>query len=166
MDAQLKKELDRVFREDQSKLIRFIKAKIQRLTADEVADIIQDAYLTILDNDEVQIKSVQAYLFKIAEHLAINASLKRSRRGRLISIYLPERTVDEMTPQRIMEYNQQLTKITEMLKTMPLLSQNMIYLIFNQELTVYEAAEKLNVHHRKARRALLAAMKKIQTRLK
>jgi len=60
------------------RLGRFLLARLRN--ADDVPDVIQDVYLHLLRiSDHTSIRSPEAYLFTVAQHVALQHSMRRSR---------------------------------------------------------------------------------------
>lgn len=97
--ASDKKDVERLFREHNAALLRFISAKIG--SEQEAKEIAQEAYVHLLRLDHPEAVSyLRAFLFKTASNLAIDRLRQRGRRDHVSSMADVDFAVFELTPER------------------------------------------------------------------
>src|SRR5690349_14164910 len=81
-DAAARAEIERLFKDHNGALVRFLRAKLHSLQ--EALDVAQEAYVQLLGlRNTNTISYLQAYLFKTAENLANNRLRYDGRRREL-----------------------------------------------------------------------------------
>jgi RNA polymerase sigma factor (sigma-70 family) len=102
------KDVERLFREHNAALLRFISAKIG--SEQEAKEIAQEAYVHLLQLDHPEAVSyLRAFLFKTASNLAIDRLRQRGRRGHVSSMADVDFAVFELTPERQVYGEQAMT---------------------------------------------------------
>jgi RNA polymerase sigma-70 factor (ECF subfamily) len=92
-------DVDRLFREHNAALLRFIAAKVG--SEHEAREIAQEAYVHLLQlSHPSAVSFLRAFLFKIAANLAIDRLRQRGRRSQVTAMADVDFAVFELTPER------------------------------------------------------------------
>ncbi|MCA0899334.1 RNA polymerase sigma factor [Microbulbifer agarilyticus] len=166
MSKARKTLLESLFADHGQALVRFV-TRIVRSTED-AEDIAQNAYLRLQKlSDEKDLDNPRAYLFQIANNLAVD----QLRRGKLhidyVSQQLPPEgstpTDDEygfdQSPERVLAARQQLQAIHQAMDSLPLKCRQAFLLHRNRGLSYSDIAQEMNISVSSVEKYILQALK-------
>ena len=164
--------LESLFADHGQALVRFI-TRIVRNTED-AEDIAQHAYLRLQKlSDEKDLENPRAYLFQIANNLAVD----QLRRGKLHIDYVNQQLPAEgatatdddyachQSPERVLAARQQLQAIHSAMDSLPLKCRQAFLLHRNRGLSYTEIAEEMNISVSSVEKYILQALKLCRQRV-
>jgi RNA polymerase sigma factor (sigma-70 family) len=112
-------DVERLFREHNAALLRFISAKVG--SEHEAREIAQEAYVHLLQlNHPAAIGFLRAFLFKTAANLAIDRLRQRGRRSQTTACAAEaELGVFELTPERQLSGEQAIAVVAAAVRQLP-----------------------------------------------
>jgi len=138
------KDVERLFREHNAALLRFISAKIG--SEQEAKEIAQEAYVHLLQLDHPEAVSyLQAFLFKTASNLAIDRLRQRGRRGHISSMADVDFAVFELTPERQVYGEQAMAVFHAAVAQLPPKCRQAFLLHRVHDLTIEEIAGRMAI---------------------
>ncbi|WP_237057968.1 RNA polymerase sigma factor [Microbulbifer sediminum] len=171
MNKGRKTLLEKLFAEHGQALVRFV-TRIVRNTED-AEDIAQHAYLRLQKlSDEKELDNPRAYLYQIANNLAVD----QLRRGRLHMDYVSQQTpaegeppaddhADHQSPERVLAARQQLQSIYEAMDSLPLKCRQAFLLHRTRGLSYNEIAREMNTSVSSVEKYILQALKTCRQRV-
>lgn len=144
-------DVERLFREHNAALLRFIAAKIG--SEQEAREIAQEAYVHLLQLDcPAAISFLRAFLFKTAANLAIDRLRQRRRRAHVTSMPELDFAVFELSPERQLSSEQAVQVFGEAVGKLPPKCRQAFLLHRVYELQIDEIAERMGIGACMARR--------------
>ncbi len=172
MNKARKTLLEKLFAEHGQALVRFV-ARIVRSTED-AEDIAQHAYLRLQKlSDEKELDNPRAYLYQIANNLAVD----QLRRGKLHMEYISQQMpaegettlgddhADHQSPERVLAARQQLQAIYEAMDSLPLKCRQAFLLHRTRGLSYSEIAQEMNTSVSSVEKYILQALKVCRRRV-
>lgn len=149
-------EIDRLFREHNDSLLRFLRARLH--SSQEAKEVAQDAYVQLLGlRNRNTVNFLQGYLFRIAANLATNRLKQRSRRHELDELTFFE-VENARSPEHSCAADQELRLILRAIEDLPSKCSMAFMLVRYDGLGFEEAAQRLGMHPRMVRRYVARAM--------
>jgi RNA polymerase sigma factor (sigma-70 family) len=144
-------DVERLFREHNAALLRFIAAKIG--SEQEAREIAQEAYVHLLQlHHPAAVSYLRAFLFKTAANLAIDRLRQRGRRLHVISMAELEFAAFELTPERQLSGEQAVAILGAAVARLPAKCRQAFLLHRVYEIQIEEIAERMNIGVCMARR--------------
>ena len=157
-------DIERLFREHNAALLRFISAKIG--SKQEAREIAQEAYVHLLQLDHPEAVSyLRAFLFRTAANLAIDRLRQRGRRAHLTGSAEFEFAVFELTPERQLSGEQDLAIFRAAITELPAKCRQAFLLHRVYELQIDEIAERMNIGACMVRRYIARGLDHVRQRL-
>lgn len=140
-------DIDRLFREHNDALLRFIAAKLG--SPQEAREVAQEAYVRLLSLDQGEAVSyLRAFLFKTAANLALDRLRQRSRRGHIVSSGNLDFVPFDLTPERQLEGEQALDRLNEAMSELPEKAREAFLLYRLDGLSCPEVARRMGLQER------------------
>lgn len=144
-------DVERLFREHNAALLRFIATKIG--SEQEAREIAQEAYVHLLQlNCPAAISFLRAFLFKTAANLAIDRLRQRRRRLHLTSMAELDFAVFDLTPERQLSGEQAVAVLGDAVARLPAKCRQAFLLHRVYEIQIEEIAERMGIGVCMARR--------------
>lgn len=144
-------DVERLFREHNAALLRFISAKIG--SEQEAREIAQEAYVHLLQlNHPAAISFLRAFLFKTAANLAIDRLRQRGRRSHMTSMADLDFAVFELTPERQLSGEQAMSIFGDAVGRLPAKCRQAFLLHRVYEIQMDEIAKRMGIGECMARR--------------
>ncbi|MCX2780058.1 RNA polymerase sigma factor [Microbulbifer thermotolerans] len=172
MNKARKTLLEKLFAEHGQALVRFV-VRIVRNT-DDAEDIAQHAYLRLQKlSDEKELENPRAYLYQIANNLAVD----QLRRGKLHMEYINQQLpaeeetlpgddqADHQSPERVLAARQQLQSIYDAMDSLPLKCRQAFLLHRTRGLSYSEIAQEMNTSVSSVEKYILQALKVCRRRV-
>lgn len=157
-------ELDRLFKEHNDALLRFIAAKVG--SSQEAREIAQEAYVRLLSLDERQaVSHLRAFLFKTAANLAVDRLRQRTRRNFLVSSASVDFGIFEISPERHLGGVQAMRRLRAGLSELPKTCREAFLLMRLEGLSCEEVAERLQIQPRSVWRHVARALEYLRERV-
>ncbi|GAA5524080.1 putative RNA polymerase sigma factor FecI [Microbulbifer aestuariivivens] len=163
--------MEKLFTEHGQALVRFL-SRIVRNTED-AEDIAQQAYLRLQKlSDEKELDNPRAYLYQIANNLAID----QLRRGKLHTEYVNQQIpaegetvsddhADQQSPERVLAARQQLQSIYEAMDSLPVKCRQAFLLHRSRGLSYTEIAREMDISVSSVEKYILQALKACRRRV-
>lgn len=137
-------DVERLFNEHNTALLRFIAAKIGSM--EEAEEVVQEAYVRLLQLDcPSTVSFLQAFLFKTASNLAIDRLRQRGRRSNVISLPEVDFAVFNLTPDRQLSGEQAITIVNAAVTRLPPKCREAFLLHRVHEMHVEEIAKRMGI---------------------
>jgi RNA polymerase sigma-70 factor (ECF subfamily) len=137
-------DVDRLFREHNAALLRFIAAKVG--SEHEAREIAQEAYVHLLQlRHPSAVSFLRAFLFKIAANLAIDRLRQRGRRTHVSVMADMDFAVFELTPERQIAGEQAIGILTAAVAQLPPKCRQAFLLHRVYDTPIEEIAERLGI---------------------
>jgi RNA polymerase sigma factor (sigma-70 family) len=144
-------DVERLFREHNAALLRFIAAKVG--SEQEAREIAQEAYVHLLQLDHpAAVSFLRAFLFKTASNLAIDRLRQRGRRSHFTTMPELDFAVFELTPERQLSGEQAVTVLRDAVAQLPAKCRQAFLLHRVYEIQIEEIAERMGIGVCMARR--------------
>lgn len=157
-------EVERLFREHNAALLRFIAARIG--CAHEAREIAQESYVQLLRlNGPGAISYLRAFLFKTAANLVTDRLRQRDRRRNVTSVGDMDFVAFELSPERQVASEQAVTMLRLAVEELPPRCRQVFLLHRVHELSTEEIAARLGIGERMARRYLARALEHLRARM-
>lgn len=157
-------DVERLFREHNTALLRFISAKIG--SEQEAREIAQEAYVHLLQlNHPEAVSFLRAFLFKTAANLAIDRLRQRGRRTHVASMAEVDFAVFELSPERQVSGEQDLAVIGSAVAQLPAKCRQAFLLHRVYEIEIDEIAERMGIGACMVRRYIARGLEHIRYRL-
>lgn len=157
-------DIDRLFREHNAALLRFISAKIG--SRQEAGEIAQEAYVHLLQVDRLgAVSFLRAFLFKTAANLAVDRLRRRSRRSNFISLPECDGAAFELTPERQLSGEQAIGVISDAVAQLPAKCRQAFLLHRVYEVEIDEIAERMGIGACMVRRYVARGLEFVRQRL-
>jgi RNA polymerase sigma factor (sigma-70 family) len=144
-------DVERLFREHNAALLRFIAAKIG--SEQEAREIAQEAYVHLLQLDHpAAVSFLRAFLFKTAANLAIDRLRQRARRSHLTTLPELDFAVFELTPERQLSGEQAISILASAVSRLPPKCRQAFLLHRVYEMHIDEIAARMGIGACMARR--------------
>jgi RNA polymerase sigma factor (sigma-70 family) len=157
-------DVERLFREHNAALLRFISAKIG--SEQEAREIAQEAYVHLLQlNHPEAVSYLRAFLFKTAANLAIDRLRQRSRRAHVGSVAYVDFAVFELTPERQVSGQQALGVVADALTELPPKCRQAFLLHRVYEIEIDEIAQRMGIGACMVRRYIARGLEHVRQRL-
>jgi len=157
-------DVDRLFREHNAALLRFIAAKIG--SEHEAREIAQEAYVHLLQLDHPEaISYLRAFLFKTAANLAVDRLRQRGRRTHVAGTGDADFAVFELSPERQLAGQQAMAVFRTVVEELPAKCRQAFLLHRVQELSIDEIAARMNIGPCMVRRYVSRALEYVRYRL-
>jgi RNA polymerase sigma factor (sigma-70 family) len=150
-------DVERLFREHNAALLRFIAAKVG--SEQEAREIAQEAYVHLLQLDHpAAVSFLRAFLFKTAANLAIDRLRQRGRRSHFMSMPELDFAVFELTPERQLSGEQAMAIVRAAVGRLPPKCRQAFLLHRVYEMHIEEIAERMGIGVCMARRYVARAL--------
>lgn len=117
-DRERAELMERLFREHNEALIRFLRAKLR--SYQEAHEVAQEAYVRLLSLDQPgAVSYLRAFLFKTAANLAIDRRRRDQTQSRAAESPLFQQFADVLTPERHLAGQQQLQRLERLVAALP-----------------------------------------------
>jgi RNA polymerase sigma factor (sigma-70 family) len=157
-------DIERLFREHNSALLRFISAKMG--SEQEAREIAQEAYVHLLQlNHPETVSYLRAFLFKTAANLAIDRLRQRGRRTHVTSMADVDFAVFELTPERQVSGEQALGVIRAAVTELPAKCRQAFLLHRVYGMPIDEIAGRMEIGACMVRRYIARGLEHIRSRL-
>ena len=157
-------DVERLFREHNAALLRFIAAKVG--SEQEAREIAQEAYVHLLQLDHPEaISYLRAFLFKTAANLAVDRLRQRSRRVHISSMANLDFAVFELTPDRQLGGEQALALFGTAVAQLPAKCRQAFLLHRVYEMSVDDIAAQMAIGACMVRRYIARALEHVRERL-
>lgn len=149
--------IENLFREHNDTLIRFLRA---RLRSDQAArDVAQEAYVRLLSLEETgAVSYLRAFLFKIAENLAIDRLRREDIHERTVRLPLFHEFTDTRTPERQATAEQAVQRLERVIAALPVKCRRAFVLKRFEGHDVTAISEELNLSKRMVRDYIARAL--------
>jgi RNA polymerase sigma factor (sigma-70 family) len=158
------RELERIFREHNDALVRFIAARLG--SKHEAAEVAQEAYVKVLSLEECEAVSyLRAFLFKTAANLATDRLRARSRRGWVADDSQGDQAIFELSPEREIAGKQSLERLRRAIDELPTKCREAFLLYRIEDLSCAEIAVRMGLQERMVWRYIARALEYIRGEL-
>jgi RNA polymerase sigma factor (sigma-70 family) len=149
--------VERLFREHNESLIRFLRARLH--STQEAEEVAHEAYVQILGlGDTGTVSYLQAYLFKTAANIATDRLRQRTTRRRIDALVFLESAIEARSPENASAAEQELALVNRALEELPELCRQAFLLVQFENVSFDEAAARLGLHPRRVRRFVARAI--------
>ncbi|WP_346839041.1 sigma-70 family RNA polymerase sigma factor [Microbulbifer sp. SAOS-129_SWC] len=171
MNKARKTLLEKLFAEHGQALVRFVTRIVR--SPEDAEDIAQHAYLRLQKlNSEKELDNPRAYLYQIANNLAVD----QLRRGKLHMEYVSQQMpaegetlgddhADQQSPERVLAARQQLQAIHDAMDSLPLKCRQAFLLHRTRGLSYNEIATEMNTSVSSVEKYILQALKTCRRRV-
>lgn len=171
MNKSRKTLLEKLFAEHGQALVRFVSRMVRN--TEDAEDIAQHAYLRLQKlSDEKELENPRAYLYQIANNLAVD----QLRRGKLHMEYVSQQMpaegettsddhADHQSPERVLAARQQLQSIYEAMDSLPLKCRQAFLLHRTRGLSYNDIAREMNISVSSVEKYILQALKACRRRV-
>ena len=157
-------DVERLFREHNTALLRFISAKIG--SEQEAREIAQEAYVHLLQlNHPEAVSYLRAFLFKTAANLAIDRLRERGRRTQVASMDEIDFAVFELSPERQVSGEQALAAFGVAVAQLPAKCRQAFLLHRVYEIQIEEIAKRMGIGACMVRRYIARGLEHVRNRL-
>jgi RNA polymerase sigma factor (sigma-70 family) len=157
-------DVERLFREHNAALLRFISAKIG--SEQEAREIAQEAYVHLLQlNHPEAVSYLRAFLFKTAANLAIDRLRQRGRRTQVTSMAEIDFAVFELSPERQVSGEQAVAVFGVAVAQLPAKCRQAFLLHRVQEIPIDEIAQRMGIGACMVRRYIARGLEYVRGRL-
>lgn len=140
-------EIERLFREHNAALLRFIAARLG--SSHDASEVAQEAYVRLLSLDHPEtISYVRAFLFKIAANLATDRLRQRVRRSFVVETNKVDVAAFELSPDRQVEGEQAIQRLRIAIDELPPKCREAFLLYRLEGMSCQEVAVRLGLHER------------------
>lgn len=154
-------DVERLFREHNAALLRFIAARIG--SEQEAREIAQEAYVHLLQLDSpAAVSFVRAFLFKTAANLAIDRLRQRGRRSHLTTLPELDFAVFELTPERQLAGEQAVAVLGAAVARLPAKCRQAFLLHRVYDMHIDEIAERMGIGVCMTRRYVARALEYVR----
>lgn len=154
-------DVERLFREHNAALLRFIAAKVG--SEQEAREIAQEAYVHLLQLDHpAAVSFLRAFLFKTAANLAIDRLRQRARRAHMTSMPELDFAVFELTPERQLAGEQAIAVLGAAVSRLPPKCRQAFLLHRIYDMRIDEIAERMGIGACMARRYVARALEYVR----
>ncbi len=157
-------DVERLFREHNAALLRFIAAKVG--SEHEAREIAQEAYVHLLQLDQPEaISYLRAFLFRTAANLAIDRLRQRGRRGQAAALSDAELVAFELSPERQIAGQQSMRVLAQAVEELPAKCRQAFLLHRFHDLHVEDIATRMNIGACMVRRYIARALEHLRLRV-
>jgi RNA polymerase sigma-70 factor (ECF subfamily) len=157
-------DVERLFREHNAALLRFIAAKIG--SEHEAREIAQEAYVHLLQLDHPEAVSyLRAFLFRTAANLAIDRLRQRGRRAHVTALNDVDIVAFELSPERQLGGQQSMKALMAAVEELPAKCRQAFLLHRFHDLHIEEIAARMNIGACMVRRYISRALDHLRHRL-
>jgi RNA polymerase sigma-70 factor (ECF subfamily) len=150
-------DVERLFREHNAALLRFICAKVG--SEQEAREIAQEAYVHLLQLDHpAAISFLRAFLFKTAANLAIDRLRQRGRRSHMTSMAELDFVAFELTPERQLSGEQAIAVLSAAVARLPAKCRQAFLLHRVHDMRIEDIAQRMGIGVCMARRYVARAL--------
>jgi RNA polymerase sigma-70 factor (ECF subfamily) len=155
--------VSRLFQEHNRSLVGFLRARLRN--EQEARDVAQEAYVRLLQLYQPgAVSFLRAYLFRIAQNLAVDLIRQRSNRTRLDSAVLSAEMSEECSAERKAIAEQELRLLQTAVSEMPPKCQRAFQLHKIEDRPLAEVAEMMGVTDRMVRKYLARVLVYVRLR--
>jgi RNA polymerase sigma factor (sigma-70 family) len=149
--------VSRLFRNHNRMLVNFLYARLK--SKQEAKEIAQEAYVKILQLDNPGATSfLQAYLFRIAENLALDHLRQRRSRGRLDQLNCVDDIFSDLGPERTAIARQELALLARAVAELPPKCQEAFRLYKLEDRPLSDVATLMGISERMVRKHVYRAL--------
>lgn len=132
------------------------------------SDLVQDAFVNVLERPDIRIHDIRAYLYCIARNLLLNHQKQEARRRTQACPpeALAEIAADQPTPEEAVDSRLQLARIDALVRELPPRTQQIFVLNRIDGLTHAEVAGRLGVSESAVQKHLATAIAHMTRRLR
>jgi len=157
-------EVERLFREHNATLLRFIAARVG--STQEAREIAQESYVQLLRlNGPGAISYLRAFLFKTAANLVTDRLRQRDRRRNVASMGDMDFVAFDLSPERLVASEQAMTMLRKAVEELPPRCRQVFLLHRVHELSTEQIATRIGIGERMARRYLARALEHLRARM-
>lgn len=131
-------------------------------------DLVQDAFVNVLERPESPIQDIRAYLYTVARNLLINHRKQEARRrtDAFPPDALADIAADQPTPEEAVDSRLQLERVHALVRELPLRTQHIFVLNRIDGLTHAEVARHLGISESAVQKHLATAIAHMTRRLR
>jgi RNA polymerase sigma-70 factor (ECF subfamily) len=157
-------EVERLFREHNAALLRFVAAKLG--SEQEAKEVAQEAYVRLLSLDHLQaISYLRAFLFKTASNIATDRLRARRSAPPMFQITETDLPVFEVSPERQLLGEQMLAILSAALAELPKKCRQAFLLHRLHGLSQSEIAVRMGLRERMVRLYMARALEHLRSRV-
>lgn len=157
-------EIERLFRQHNAALLRFVAAKLG--SEQEAREVAQEAYVRLLRLDQLEtISYLRAFLFRTAANLALDRLRARGKRSGQRAADDTEFNVFDLTPERHVAGEQAIEIMRRALAELPRKSREAFLLHRLHGLSQLQIAKRLGLKERMVRLHMARTLEHLRTRL-
>ena len=147
-----------------------LQSYLQRRLGDghTASDLVQDAFLNVLERPETRIHDIRAYLYAIARNLLINHRKQETRRrtDTLAPEDFAQIVADQPSPEDVADSRLQLERVQALVLELPLRTQEIFVLNRIEGLPQAEVARLLRISESAVQKHLAVAIAHMTRRLR
>lgn len=156
--------VDRLFRENNEALIRFLMARLR--SYQDAREVAQEAYVRLLSLDEPgAISYLRAFLFKTAANLATDRQRREATHLRAIELPLFHEFADVRTPERVAAERQTVQRLERLIAAMPAKCREAFVRYQFEGLEFAVIAKHMGISERMVRKYVVRALLHCRTHL-
>ena len=157
-------EIERLFREHNAALLRFVAAKLG--SKHEAREVAQEAYVRLLRLEHREAVSyLRAFLFRTAANLATDRLRQRARRTPLVSARDLDLAVFELSPERYLQGEQELQRLRQAIAELPSRTRRAFVLHRVHGWSCQQIADRMGVQDRMVRVYIARALEHLRYRV-
>jgi RNA polymerase sigma factor (sigma-70 family) len=156
--------VERLFREHNDALIRFLVARLR--SYQDARDVAQESYVRLLSLDEPgAVSYLRAFLFKTAANLATDRQRRASAHLRATELPLFHEFADVRTPERLAADRQTVQRLERLIAAMPAKCRQAFILYQFEGLEFAAIAVRMGMSERMVRKYVVRALLHCRTQL-
>ncbi|MEJ1964648.1 MAG: sigma-70 family RNA polymerase sigma factor [Gammaproteobacteria bacterium] len=149
--------VERLFREHNESLIRFLTARIG--SPQEAREVAQEAYVRLLSLDEPgAVSYLRAFLFKTAANIAVDRRRREAVHARATDTPLFQELTDARTPERRVAGEQTIERLQRLIAAMPPKCQRAFVLNEFYGMDFASIAQEMKISERMVRKYVVRAL--------
>lgn len=151
-------QVARLFHEHNESLLRFLRTRLH--SHEEAREVAQEAYVQLLGLHQPEtVHFLRGYLYRTADNLAKNRIKQRVQRRRNDElVYFDQAFEDSRSPERSCAGDRDIAIVYRALSELPANCREAFRLVRLEELSIDEAAKRLNLTPRHIRRNIARAL--------
>lgn len=149
--------IERLFREHNESLIRFLMARLR--SYQDAREVAQEAYVRLLSLDEPgAVSYLKAFLFKTAANLAVDRQRRSAAYARATTLPLFQEFTDVRTPERRAAGQQSVQRLQRLILAMPPKCREAFILNEFDGMAFGSIAQKMGISERMVRKYVVRAL--------
>lgn len=156
--------VERLFREHNEALIRFLRARLR--SYQEACEVAQEAYVRMLSLDRPgAVNYMRAFLFRTAANIAVDRRRRCKLHDQALELPLFQESADALTPERRLAARQTLRRLERLIAAMPPKCQQAFVLNQIHGMDLASIARRMRLSESMVRKYVVRAMLHCRTRL-